>query len=110
GNLRRGWFRSPFRPEAMVEGPEAGTEAGLAGFRVGATEVLSPDPREAGDRDRGAAGTMAIPIPPSVSHVFQFSIAGNENKGEISLLLMRGGWDPRTRKHIRDILVEQKIV
>jgi hypothetical protein len=32
------------------------------------------------------------------------------NKGEISLLLMRGGWDPKTREHIRDVLVDQKIV
>jgi hypothetical protein len=109
-DLRRGWFRSPFRPAPMVEGPEVGTEAGLPAFRVGATEALSPDPKEAGDRDRGAAGTMAIPIPPSVTHITRFRIAGMENKGEISLLLMRGGWDPKTREHIRDVLVDKKLV
>jgi hypothetical protein len=109
-DLRRGWLRLPFRPEPMVEGPEAGTEAGLPAFRVGATEALSPDPKEAGERDRGAAGTMAIPIPPSVKHVTRFRIAGMENKGEISLLLMRGGWDPATKKHVRDILIDEKIV
>ena len=109
-DLRRGWLRLPFRPDPMVEGPEEGTEAGLLAFRVGATEALSPDPKEAGDRDRGAAGTMAIPIPPSVKQITRFRIAGMENKGEISLLLMRGGWDPATRKHVRDVLVEEKIV
>ncbi len=108
--LRRGWLRLPFRPDPMVEGPEPGSEAGLLPFRVGATEALSPDPKEAGDRDRGAAGTMPIPIPPSVRHIARFRIAGMENKGEISLLLMRGGWDPATRKHVRDILIEEKIV
>jgi hypothetical protein len=107
--LRRGWLRLPFRPDPMIEGPEEGIEAGLPAFRVGATEALSPDPKEAGERDRGAAGTMAIPIPPSVKHVTRFRIAGMENKGEISLLLMRGGWDPATRKHVRDILIEEKI-
>jgi hypothetical protein len=109
-DLRRGWLRLPFRPDPMVEGPEEGTEAGLPAFRVGATEALSPDPKEAGDRDRGAAGTMAIPIPPSVRQVTRFRIAGMENKGEISFLLMRGGWDPTSRKHVRDVLIEEKIV
>jgi hypothetical protein len=108
-DLKRGWFRSPFRPDPMVEGPEAGTEAGLPAFRVGATESLSPDHRDAGDRDRGAGGTMAIPIPPSVKHITRFRIAGMENKGEISILLMRGGFDPETRKHVRDVLLDEKI-
>jgi hypothetical protein len=109
-DLKWGWYRSAFLPIAMVEGPEAGTEADLPAFRVGATEALSPDHRDAGDKDRGAAGTMAIPIPPSVRHVRRFRIAGMENKGEISLLLMRGGFDPDGRKHVRDILLDEKIV
>jgi hypothetical protein len=77
---------------------------------VGATEALSPDPREAGDKDRGAAGTMAIPIPLGVAHITRFRIAGMECKGEINLRLIRGGFDPGTRKHVRDVLVDQKIV
>ena len=108
-DLKCGWYRSSFRPDPMVEGPEAGTEAGLPAFRVGATEALSPDHRDAGDKDRGAAGTMAIPIPPSVKHITRFRIAGMENKGEISMLLMRGGFDPETRKHVRDVLLDEKI-
>ena len=108
-DLRKGWLRLPFRPTPMVEGPEQGEEAGLPAFRVGATEALSPDPKEAGDRDRGAAGTMAIPIPPSVSRVTRFRIAGMENKGEISFLLIRGGWDQENMKYARDVLIEEKI-
>src|SRR5262249_39756332 len=87
-DLRRGWLRLPFRPDPMVESPEG--EAGLPPFRVGATVALSPDPKEAGEKDRGAAGTMAIPIPPSVRHVARVRIAGMENKGEISFELIRG--------------------
>jgi hypothetical protein len=93
----------------MVEGPEEGVEAGLPAFRVGATEALSPDPKEAGERDRGAAGTMAIPIPPSVRRVTRFRIAGMENKGEISFLLIRGGWDQKNMKYARDVLIDEKI-
>jgi hypothetical protein len=109
-DLRRGWFRSPFRPLPMVEGPEEGAEAGLPAFRVGATEALSPDPRDAGDRDRGAAGTMAIPIPLGVARITRFRIAGMECKGEIHLVLIRGGFDLGAKKHVRDVLVDQKIV
>lgn len=108
-DLRKGWLRLPFRPAPMVEGPEEGQEAGLPAFRVGATEALSPDPKEAGERDRGAAGTMAIPIPPSVRRVTRFRIAGMENKGEISLLLIRGGWDQKNMKYARDVLIDEKI-
>jgi hypothetical protein len=108
-DLRKGWLRLPFRPAPMVEGPEEGVEAGLPAFRVGATEALSPDPKEAGERDRGAAGTMAIPIPPSVRRVTRFRIAGMENKGEISFLLIRGGWDQKNMKYARDVLIDEKI-
>ncbi len=108
-DIKCGWWRSRFVPTAMVEGPEEGTEAGLPAFRVGATEALTPDHRDAGDRDRGAAGTMSIPIPPSMRHVMRFRIAGMENKGEISILLMRGGFDPDARKHVRDVLLDEKI-
>jgi len=108
-DLRKGWLRLPFRPAPMVEGPEQGVEAGLPAFRVGATEALSPDPKEAGEKDRGAAGTMAIPIPPSVRRVTRFRIAGMENKGEISFLLIRGGWDQNNMKYARDVLIEEKI-
>jgi hypothetical protein len=108
--LRRGWLRLPFRPDPMVESPETGSEAGLLPFRIGATVALSPDPKEAGDKDRGAAGTMAIPIPPSVRHIARFRIAGMENKGEISFELIRGGWDPATQQGVRDVLIQEKIV
>src|SRR5262249_15251496 len=108
-SLRKGWLRLPFRPVPMVEGPEKGTEEGLPAFRVGATEALSPDPKEAGVRDRGAAGTMAIPIPPSVKQVTRLRVAGRENEGEILLELIVGGWDPNERAHIRKTIVTQKI-
>jgi hypothetical protein len=93
----------------MTEGPEEGTEEGLPAFRVGATEAISPDPKEAGPRDRGAAGTMAIPIPPSVNQVTRLRVAGRENGGEIQIELIVGGWDPNGHTHIRKIIVDKKI-
>jgi hypothetical protein len=108
-SLRRGWLRVPFRPAPMVEGPEEGTEEGLPAFLVGATEARSPNPTEPGGRDRGAAGTMAIPIPPNVKSVTRLRIAGLENQGEITLKLFVGGWDRERSQHIRKTILEETI-
>jgi hypothetical protein len=107
-SLRRGWLRVPFRPTPMVEGPEEGTEEGLPAFLVGATEARSPNPRS-GERDRGAAGTMAIPIPPNVTSVTRMRIAGLENQGEITLKLFVGGWDRVKSEHVRKIILDETI-
>lgn len=106
--LRTGWLRGPFRPIALTNPPAGETEIPPA-FRVGATEALSPDPREAGEKDKGAAGTMAIPIPPSVKKVIRFRVAGSLNDGQIMLTLVLGGWDPVKGDHLRRILVKDTI-
>jgi hypothetical protein len=90
--LRKGWLRVPFRPVPLVNVPLweeemspvnalQGAEEIPPAFRVGATEVLTPDSEESNNRDRGAAGTMAIPIPPSVTRVTRMRIAGARNEG-----------------------------
>jgi hypothetical protein len=98
--LKRGWLRLPFRPVALVNVPEDETEVPPE-FRVGATETVTPDPKTAGEKDRGAAGTMAIPIPPNATQITRLQIAGATNKGEIQLLLLIGGWDYEKKKHLR---------
>jgi hypothetical protein len=105
---KTGWWRATFRPIPMVEGPEEGVEEGLPAFLVGATEARSPNPKP-GERDRGAAGTMAIPIPPNVMSVTRLRIAGLENQGEISLKLFVGGWDREKGEHIRKIILDEII-
>jgi hypothetical protein len=108
-SLRKGWLRIPFRPMPMVEGPEEGVEEGLPAFLVGATEARSPNPKQPGEQDRGAAGTMAIPLPPNVKSVTRLRIAGLENRGEILLRLFVGGWDRGKGEHIRKIILEETI-
>jgi hypothetical protein len=108
-SLKTGWLRVPFRPTPMVEGPEEGTEEGLPAFLVGVTEARSPNPRGQGERDNGAAGTMAIPIPPNVKSVTRLRIAGLENQGEIYLRLFVGGWNRARGEHIRKIILDETI-
>jgi hypothetical protein len=107
-SLRKGWLRMPFRPIPLVNAPEGEREIPPE-FRVGATQALSPDPEVADTTDRGAAGTMAIPIPPSVTQVTRMRIAGARNEGEILLQLVIGGWDLDKDEHFRKIIVDQKI-
>jgi hypothetical protein len=105
--LRKGWLRLPFRPVPLVSPPDRDEPIPPA-FRVGETEARSPDP-ETGDEDKGAAGTMAIPIPPNVTRVTRLRIAGSRNEGKILLHLTVGGWDPDKNNHFRKIIVEEEI-
>jgi len=107
-NLRKGWLRLPFRPSPLVDIPEGEKELPPA-FRVGVTRALTPDHNDANMKDRGAGGTMAIPIPPSMTQVTRFRIAGTTNEGEIHLLLYAGGWDIEKNEHYRKILLDEKI-
>lgn len=105
--LRTGWLRMPFRPLPLVNEPEGESEIPPE-FRVGATEALSPRPRETPE-DKGAAGTMALPVPPGVRRVTRFRVAGSINEGEIVLKLVQGGWDPAKNEHHRMVLLDERI-
>lgn len=103
--LRTGWLRMPFRAIALTQPPKGENEI-PPGFRVGATEARSPSPREGVEKDKGAAGTMAIPIPPGITKITCFRLAGAVNDGQITLNLVLGGWNPQTNEHRRDTVVE----
>lgn len=106
-SLRKGWVRLSFRPIPLTN-PLKGEKKPPPPFRVGATESRSGD-QENPDEPGGAAGTMAIPIPPSVTQVTALRIAGEKNEGEIEIELIKGGWDPERMKHFRQTLVDAKI-
>jgi hypothetical protein len=107
-NLRQGWSRCRPDLRPLVNVPEGETEMPPA-FRVGPTEALTPNPDEARERDRGAAGTMAIPIPLSVTHATRLRIAGLRNEGGIFLQLIVGGWNWSKHEHIHKVIVDEKI-
>ncbi len=106
-SLRTGWFRSPLRPVRLANKPK-GEDAIPPAFRVGATQCLSPRP-EPGEEEEGAAGTMEIPLPPSVRKITRLRLAGTENDGVITVVLLRGGWDPTNNDHARETLVNEEI-
>ncbi|HNP26215.1 MAG TPA: hypothetical protein PKM20_05720 [Nitrosomonas sp.] len=106
--LPKGWVKMSFRPIALANIPEGEDEIPPA-FRVGATEALSPRSEESRSKDKGAAGTMGIPIPPSANKIYRFRIAGSRNEGKITFSLLCGGWDPKKNEHAHKVLVEGTI-
>ncbi|MCP4341417.1 MAG: hypothetical protein GY799_21680 [Desulfobulbaceae bacterium] len=106
-SLRRGWVRMPFRPIPLTN-PLKGDQEAPPPFRIGATESRSADQENPND-PAGAAGTMAIPIPPSVTQVTALRIAGEKNEGEIQIELLKGGWDPKENKHLRQKIVDEIV-
>ncbi|PWT83696.1 MAG: hypothetical protein C5B57_06415 [Blastocatellia bacterium] len=80
--LRSGWVRMPFKPFPLEDKKP---------FRIGPTEARSTD--------EGAAGSMAIPVPPGATRVQRFRIAGEKNEGAIKVEFFRCGWNPIENDH-----------
>jgi len=101
-HLRVGWLRMPFRPIPIP----ADKDKPPPPFRVGPTEAHAH--REY-DGQRGAAGSMAIVLPPGVSRVLRLRVAGEENEARMQVELLIGGWDPEKRKHIARNLLKVEV-
>lgn len=106
-DLKTGWLRVPFRPVPAVEWQK--DQKGIPPFRVGRTEALSWDSANAGDKDRGAWGTMEIAVPPGASRITQLRIAGKENHDKIVVILYKGGWDQSEMKHYKEEILKKEI-
>ena len=104
-HLRRGWLKSPFRPIAL---PQDQADA-QPPFRVGPTETVAHKELEEKPNTRGAAGTMAIQLPPQALHIHRLRVAGAANEKKIRLELFKGGWDPENRKHVAVSLLRHEI-
>lgn len=104
-HLRRGWIKTPFRPIAL---PQDQADA-QPPFRVGATETAAHKEIDTQPNTRGAAGTMAILLPPQALHIHRLRVAGAANEKKIRLELFKGGWDPENRKHVAVSLLKREI-
>jgi hypothetical protein len=90
-DLRTGWVRMAFKPV-----PWDGKEQ----FRLGPTEARSTE--------KGAGGSMGVPVPPGVTDVTRLRIAGELNEGTIRLALYRCGWDEEEHDHEKTPLFGEK--
>ena len=97
----RGWVRLPFKPskykpKGMQWGPEAEGE-------------FSVDVAYAHSDNRGARGTMAIPVPAGATRIREFRIAGTARR-KVRVQLVRTGWNIRDRKGEATEILSEEII
>jgi hypothetical protein len=102
---RMGWLRMPFRP-IMV--PQDQKDA-QPPFRVGPTEAAAHKDYDGKPNTRGAAGTMAILLPPQAVRIHRLRVAGAANEQNVQIELFKGGWDAKNKKHDAVRLIEREI-
>lgn len=96
--LRKDWITMAFHPSYMPQDVEKARPP----FRIGATQAQSHLKYDGKDNKLGAAGTMTLILPPGVRHLHRFRIAGAANDSKMTVLLLKGGFDPKAMKHLRD--------
>jgi hypothetical protein len=103
--LRTDWITMAFHPSTI---PRDEADAQPA-FRVGATQASSHKMLDDKPNLRGAAGTMAIMLPPGIRHIRELRVAGAANEGSITVKLVKGGFDPQAMRHLREDVVTFEI-
>jgi hypothetical protein len=103
GNLRTlltnksaatGWVRLAFKPlplEVTRFGPK------LSAPKQWSNEYDFTIDHASAYCEKNARGSMQLPVPPGASRVTAWRVCGH-TKGTVDVELVRGGWDPQTRK------------
>jgi hypothetical protein len=78
---------------------------------VGATQAQAHKEYDGHPNTKGAAGTMAIILPPGIRHIHRLRVAGVENEKSMTVILFKGGFDPEpgAMKHLREEIASQEI-
>ena len=111
--LRADWITMTFHPSSIPRDEKDHQPP----FRVGATQAeahkVLRDERGSSSQDtpnlRGAAGTMAIVLPPGIRHILEFRVAGAANEKGLTAKLVKGGFDPKAMHHLREEVVTLQI-
>src|SRR5262249_14406014 len=103
-----GWIRLPFKPVRL--NPVKVDERRV---RVLSTEQAEEyefivDEASAYCGERGARGTMEVPVPPGATKVVGFRLAGT-TRGKVTVHLFRTGWNVRESRGERSQLVNRSI-
>jgi len=107
-NPAAGWMRLPFKPTRL-------SPVKIDGRRVrvfSETEVeefeFIVDEATAYCDDKGARGSMQIPVPPSAKNIVGFRIAGT-TKGKVTVHLFRTGWNLHENRGEKKELFEETV-
>jgi hypothetical protein len=97
-HLRRDWITMSFHPSDMPQDEDDARPP----FRVGASQALTHREIDGKPNSKGGAGTMTIMLPLGVRHIHRFRIAGEKNEHKLTAVLVKGGFDNKTMKHLRE--------
>jgi len=103
--LMHGWVVMPFHPSDIPEDDDQRRPP----FRVGATQAETHRKYGGVVNSQGAGGTMGIVLPPGIRHLRRFRIAGAANDDSMTVMLLKGGFDRKSMKHVRDIVLSLEI-
>jgi hypothetical protein len=101
-----GWMRLPFKP-VRLNPVKIGSH--LAAGSDSSEYDFIVDEARAYCGERGARGSMQIPVPPGATHVSGFRLAG-ETRGEVRVRLFRTGWNLADGKGEQSILLEETLM
>jgi len=99
--LRKDWITMAFHPSMMPQDDENAQPP----FRVGATQAIAHKDYDNKPNTNGAAGSMALLLPPGVRRILRLRVAGAASEKKLTATLVRGGFDRKTMKHLRDELL-----
>lgn len=104
--LRVGWMTMAFHPTPLPNDEKGWRPP----FRVGASRALAHEEyKDRKPNKDGAAGTMAVVLPPGIRQLLGFRVAGEFNSGTLTAELIRGGfaYDGKslaTARHLREVV------
>lgn len=103
--LRKDWITLSFHPSAMPQDEDDARPP----FRVGATQAIAHKDYDGKPNTRGAAGSMAIALPPGVRFIHRFRVAGGASESKLTATLIKGGFDAKAMKHLRDEVLTLEV-
>jgi len=98
-SIRSGWLRMSFKPSEFV--PEGGKGQAAQPFKIGLGRTFCDE--------RGATGTVAIPVPPGANRLKAFLIVGENNREKINVWVRISGWDPLNNRHVTNDVIKAEI-
>jgi hypothetical protein len=103
--LRRDWITMPFHPTRMPQDEDDSQPP----FRVGATQARAHREWEGKPNEKGSAGTMPLIPPPGIQRIHRLRIAGATNEKSMRVTLVKGGFDPGSKTHLREEIAAMDI-
>jgi len=103
-----GWIRLPFKPIRLSPVRIDGRGVRFVDQAQAEEYEFIVDEATAYCDDKGARGSMEIPVPPAAAHLAGFRIAGT-TRGKVTVHLFRVGWNLRENKGEKTELLNETV-